>query len=116
MKGYGNEWWFNLSGFRDYVAGRSSSLTGAAVNIAAGLNRRIGWCALEGQDAIEPDDLDGYTNPGDTGVTAEGGISPRLTRRGSSGGWPTTRTPTASRSFRRTIPPTPPPTPPASTA
>ena len=72
MKGYGNEWWFNLRGFRHYVRGRNSSLTGAAVNIAAGLNRRIGWCALEGQDAIEPDDLDGYTNRGDTGVTGGG--------------------------------------------
>jgi Glycoside-hydrolase family GH114 len=72
MKGYGNEWWFNIAGFRHYVAGRSSTLTGAAVNIAAGLNRRIGWCALEGQDAIEPDDLDGYTNQGDTGVRGGG--------------------------------------------
>ena len=72
MKGYGNEWWFNIAGFRHYVAGRNSSLTGAAVNIAAGLDRRISWCALEGQDAIEPDDLDGYTNRGDTGVTGGG--------------------------------------------
>jgi Glycoside-hydrolase family GH114 len=72
MQGYGNEWWFNIAGFRHYVAGRTSSLTGAAVNIAAGLNRRIGWCALEGQDAIEPDDLDGYTNRGATGVTGGG--------------------------------------------
>jgi hypothetical protein len=72
MQGYGNEWWFNLTGFRHYVAGRNSSLTGAAVNIAAGLNRRIGWCALEGQDAVEPDDLDGYTNRGDTGVPGGG--------------------------------------------
>jgi len=72
MNGYSNEWWFNIAGFRHYVAGRSSTLTGAAVNIAAGLNRRIGWCALEGQDAIEPDDLDGYTNQGDTGVKGGG--------------------------------------------
>lgn len=62
MKGYPNEWWLNIAGFRHYVAGDRSTLTGAAVNIAAALNRRIGWCAREGQDAIEPDDLDGYLN------------------------------------------------------
>jgi Glycoside-hydrolase family GH114 len=72
MRGYGNEWWFNIAGFRHYVAGHNASLRGAAVNIAAALNRRIGWCALEGQDAIEPDDLDGYTNRGDTGVRGAG--------------------------------------------
>ena len=72
MKGYPNEWWLNIAGFRNYVAGHGSTLTGAAVNIAAALNRRIGWCALEGQDAIEPDDLDGYANQGDTGVTGGG--------------------------------------------
>ena len=72
MKGYPNEWWLNIAGFRHYVAGHPSTLTGAAVNIAAALNRRIGWCALEGQDAIEPDDLDGYTNQGDTGVRGAG--------------------------------------------
>jgi hypothetical protein len=72
MKGYSNEWWFDIAGFRPYVAGHSNTLTGAAVNIAAALNRRIGLCALEGQDAIEPDDLDGYTNRGDTGVTGGG--------------------------------------------
>jgi hypothetical protein len=72
MKGYSNEWWFDIAGFRPYVAGHSNTLTGAAVNIAAALNRRIGLCALEGQDAIEPDDLDGYTNRGDTGVSGGG--------------------------------------------
>ena len=72
MQGYPNEWWFDISGFRHYVAGRSSTLTGAAVNIAAALDKRIGWCALEGQDALEPDDLDGYTNPGNTGVAGGG--------------------------------------------
>jgi hypothetical protein len=82
MRGYGNEWWFNLTGFRHYVSGRDSTLTGAAVNIASGLNRRINWCALEGQDAIEPDDLDGYTNRGDTGVRGGGW---RLTRADSAG-------------------------------
>jgi hypothetical protein len=72
MMGYPNEWWLNIAGFRHYAAGHGSTLKGAAVNIAAALNRRIGWCALEGQDAIEPDDLDGYTNRGDTGVTGGG--------------------------------------------
>ena len=72
MQGYSNEWWLNVSGFRTYVAGNSSTLKGAAVNIAAGLNRRIGWCSVEGQDAIEPDDLDGYTNRGGTGVAGGG--------------------------------------------
>jgi hypothetical protein len=82
MQGYPNEWWFNLAGFRHYVAGRSSTLTGAAVNIAAGLQKRIGWCALEGQDAVEPDDLDGYTNKGNTGVAGGGW---HLTKADSAG-------------------------------
>ena len=77
-RGYPNEWWFDLRGFAGYVAGRPRTLRGAAPNIAAGLAKRIGWCALEGQDALEPDDLDGYTNRGATGV------------RG--GGWHLTRT------------------------
>ncbi len=72
MQGWPGEWWFDISGFANYVAGNPSTLTGAAVNIAAGLDKRIGWCALEGQDAVEPDDLDGYTNPGDTGVAGGG--------------------------------------------
>lgn len=78
MQGYPNEWWFDLRGFAGYLAGRPRTLRGAAPNIAAGLAKRIGWCALEGQDALEPDDLDGYTNRGATGV------------RG--GGWHLTRT------------------------
>ncbi len=72
MQGYANEWWFNLAGFAHYVTGEKSTLTGAAVNIAAALHKRIGWCQLEGQDALEPDDLDGYTNPGATGVKGGG--------------------------------------------
>ncbi len=56
MRGYPDEWWFDLAGFRDYVAGDPASLKGAAVNIAAGLARRFAWCGLEGQDAVEPDD------------------------------------------------------------
>lgn len=72
MRGYPNEWWFNLRGFKSYRPGQASSLRGVAVNIAAGLGKRIHWCALEGQDAIEPDDLDGYTNRGATGVSGGG--------------------------------------------
>jgi hypothetical protein len=82
MQGYPNEWWFNIAGFRDYRAGHPSSLRGAAVDIAAGLDRRFGWCRLEGQDAVEPDDLDGYTNRGDTGVPGGGW---HLTRSDSAG-------------------------------
>jgi hypothetical protein len=82
MQGWPGEWWFNISGFGNYAAGSPSTLSGAAVNIAAALDKRIGWCALEGQDAVEPDDLDGYTNPGATGV-AGGGWS--LTQADSAG-------------------------------
>ncbi len=82
MRGYPNEWWFDLRGFRHYVPGRLSTLHGAAVNIAAGLAKRIHWCALEGQDALEPDDLDGYTNLGATGVKGGGW---HLTRADSLG-------------------------------
>jgi len=70
--GYSNEWWFNVAGFAHYVPGRPRTLTGAAINIAAGLQKRIAWCRLEGQDALEPDDMEGYTNPGDTGVPGGG--------------------------------------------
>jgi hypothetical protein len=82
MRGYPNEWWFDLRGFRHYVRGRPSTLHGAAVNIAAGLARRIHWCALEGQDALEPDDLDGYTNAGATGVPGAGWHLTRADSRG----------------------------------
>jgi hypothetical protein len=82
MQGYANEWWFDIAGFAGYVAGRPGTLHGAAVDIAAGLDKRIRECALEGQDALEPDDLDGYTNPGDTGVAGGGW---HLTRADSAG-------------------------------
>ena len=82
MQGYGNEWWFDIRGFAGYVAGRPATLSGAAVDIAAALDKRIRWCALEGQDAVEPDDLDGYTNRGDTGVAGAGW---HLTRSDSAG-------------------------------
>ena len=44
----------------------------AAANIAAGMAQRIAGCKAEGQDAIEPDDLDGYTNPSQTGASGGG--------------------------------------------
>ena len=82
MQGYPNEWWFNIAGFRDYVPGRRSTLSGAAGDIAAALDKRMRWCKREGQDAVEPDDLDGYTNPSDTGVPGGGW---HLTRADSAG-------------------------------
>ncbi len=72
MQGYANEWYFDIRGFKNYVAGKPSSLNGAARNIAAGLAKRFHWCKLEGQDAIEPDDLDGYTNDSVTGAKGGG--------------------------------------------
>jgi hypothetical protein len=72
MQGYPDEFWFDLTGFKNYVAGDASTLTGAAPNIAAGLNARFADCKTEGQDAVEPDDLDGYTNQAQSGVTPWG--------------------------------------------
>jgi hypothetical protein len=72
MQGYPNEWWLDISGFRNYVAGEPSTLTGAAVNIAAALGERFSWCATEGHDAVEPDDLDGYTNNSASGAKGGG--------------------------------------------
>jgi Glycoside-hydrolase family GH114 len=72
MPDWPGEWWLNLTGFRAYQPGRASTLSGAAVNIAAGLARRIHWCAVEGQDALEPDDTDSYANRGLTGVRGGG--------------------------------------------
>jgi hypothetical protein len=72
MQGWSGEWWYNIAGFANYTAGQPSSLTGAAPNIAAGLDQRIKDCKTEGQDGVEPDDLDGYTNSGDTGVKGAG--------------------------------------------
>ena len=74
MQGWPGEYWFDTRGFAGYKYGDGdSALTGSAANIAAGMAQRIAGCAAEGHDAIEPDDLDGYTNPGDTG--------------GAGGGW-----------------------------
>jgi Glycoside-hydrolase family GH114 len=72
MQGWPGEYWYDIRGFANYVAGDPSTLTGAAVNIAAGLAQRIDGCAREGQDALEPDDLDGYTNPSQTGAAGGG--------------------------------------------
>jgi hypothetical protein len=72
MQGYPTQWWFDVRGFKNYVAGNNSTLTGAAPDIAAGLNKRFQWCKLEGQDALEPDDLDGYTNKSATGAAGGG--------------------------------------------
>ena len=72
MRGYPDEWWFDLSGFARYVPGHAGTLRGAASDIAAALARRIHWCALEGQDALEPDDLDGYTNRSASGAPGAG--------------------------------------------
>jgi len=72
MQGWPGEYWYDIRGFANYVAGEPSTLTGAAVNIAAGLAQRIHDCAVEGQDALEPDDLDGYDNPSQTGAAGGG--------------------------------------------
>jgi len=72
MQGWPGEYWYDIRGFANYAAGDPSTLTGAAVNIAAGLANRIDDCAVEGQDAIEPDDLDGYDNPSQTGAAGGG--------------------------------------------
>jgi hypothetical protein len=82
MRGWPGEWWLNLAGFRNYAPGRPATLRGAAPNIAAALSKRIHWCALEGQDALEPDDTDGYTNRGVTGVPGGGW---HLTRADAAG-------------------------------
>ena len=72
MKGYPGQWWFDVRGFKNYVAGNPSTLTGAAPNIAAGLGKRFQWCKLSGHDAVEPDDLDGYTNKSASGAPGGG--------------------------------------------
>jgi hypothetical protein len=73
MQGYPGEYWYDLRGFVNYKYGDSDSvLSGAASNIAAGLAQRIEGCAAEGQDAIEPDDLDGYTNTSQSGAAGGG--------------------------------------------
>ena len=79
MRGWSGEWWFDLRGFAGWSTsnptvfpGGSAADQAAAVNIAAGLAKRFSWCALEGQDGVEADDLDGYTNPSNTGAAGGG--------------------------------------------
>ena len=72
MQGYSDEYWFNLTGFAHYLAGQPGTLSGAALDISTQLNKRFAWCKLEGQDAVEADDLDGYTNQSQSGVTPWG--------------------------------------------
>jgi hypothetical protein len=73
MQGYPDEYWYDLRGFARFKYGDSDKvLTGAAPNIAAGLAHRIKGCAAERQDALEPDDLDGYTNKSASGATGGG--------------------------------------------
>jgi hypothetical protein len=72
LKGRTNEWWLDISGFANYVVGDPTTLTGAAVDIASALAKRFSWCALEGQDAVEADHIDGYANKSVTGVAGGG--------------------------------------------
>ena len=83
MQGYANEHWFNIRGFLHWSSsapttfpsdGLSTSAADAmaAADIAAGLAKRFAWCKLEGHDAVEPDDLDGYTNASQTGAAGGG--------------------------------------------
>jgi Glycoside-hydrolase family GH114 len=89
MQGWPGEYWYDTLGFAGWSASSPNAFPGGsandqsiAVDIAAGMAQRIAGCAAEGQDAIEPDDLDGYTNPGDTGVAGGGW---RLTQAAAQG-------------------------------
>ncbi len=72
LRGFPDEWWLDVRGFKNYVAGNNSTLTGAAADIATQLNKRFQWCKLEGHDALEPDNLDGYTNRSASGARGGG--------------------------------------------
>ena len=77
MQGWPGEYWYNTLGFAGWspshqVYSGSAADQAAAANIAAGMAQRIAGCQAEGQDAIEPDDLDGYTNPSQTGAAGGG--------------------------------------------
>jgi Glycoside-hydrolase family GH114 len=72
MQGYSSEFWLDIRGFAGYQAGNSATLTGAAPNIAAGLSKRFSWCELEGQDAVEADNLDGYSGTSASGAAGAG--------------------------------------------
>lgn len=74
MQGYPDERWMDTAGFSGWSASDPSVFpdtspsndpsndVAAAQNIAAAISQRIAGCRAEGQDAIEPDDLDGWTN------------------------------------------------------
>ncbi len=79
MQGYASENWFDTLGFAGWSSSNPTSFPGgdsydqaAAANIAAGIAQRIAGCKAEGQDAIEPDDLDGYTNKSNGGAAGGG--------------------------------------------
>jgi hypothetical protein len=68
-KGWSGEWWLDIGGFTGWSPSDPSSFPGGsaadqtiAANIAGAMSQRIAGCRAEGQDAIEPDDLDAYTN------------------------------------------------------
>lgn len=79
MQGYSDEWWFDLNGFAGWTASNPTKFPGGtaadqanAANIAAGLDKRFGYCKTEGHDAAEADDLDGYTNKSASGASGGG--------------------------------------------
>ena len=77
MQGWPGEYWYDTLGFAGWTPSHQTYSGGAAdqavaANIAAGMAQRIAGCKAEGQDAIEPDDLDGYTNPSQTGAAGGG--------------------------------------------
>ena len=81
MQGYPNEEWMDTAGFSGWSAANptvfpdtspSNDQTNdvmAAQSIASAMSERIAGCHAEGQDAIEPDDLDAYTNSNGWGLT-----------------------------------------------
>ncbi|HYB27098.1 MAG TPA: endo alpha-1,4 polygalactosaminidase [Solirubrobacteraceae bacterium] len=86
LQGYPGENYLDLAGFSGWSA-RSPSVfpdttpsndasndVSAAQNIAAGLAQRFAWCKREGQDAVEADDLDGYTNSNGWGLTQQDAV------------------------------------------
>jgi hypothetical protein len=77
MQGWPGEYWYDTLGFAGWSPSHqaysgSAATQAAAANIAAGMAQRIAGCKAEGQDALEPDDLDGYTNPSQTGAAGGG--------------------------------------------
>jgi hypothetical protein len=86
LQGYPGENYFDVGGFSGWSASRPSVFpdatpsndpsndVSAAQNIAAGLAQRFAWCKREGQDAVEADDLDGYTNRNGWGLTQQDAV------------------------------------------